>query len=128
MELNNTKQFGMNLKILRKQMGVTQQRMANTLNTSRSCISNYESGNRQPDNETIRHIADYFDVSVDYLLGRSTIKTVIKNDEDMFDIQKAISRVNLCDKLDVRCAPAHIKCALLEFYIYLTKKEGMQKK
>lgn len=123
MDINKTEQFGINLRILRKQMGITQQDMANTINTSRSCISNYESGNRQPDNETIGLIADYFDVSVDYLLGRSTVKTVIRNDGIIRDMQKKISRVCSWNTLDMSSVPAHIKCALLEFYIYLAKNE-----
>ena len=66
-DIQKAEEFGTNLKSLRKQMGITQQEIAKTINTSRSCISNYESGNRQPDNETIKLLADYFDVTVEYL-------------------------------------------------------------
>lgn len=115
--------FGINLKTLRKQKGLTQQDMGEIINTSRSCISNYESGNRQPDNETIKLLADYFNVSIDYLLGRSLVKTVFKSENEMSEIGKVISRVELSRTLDVSKAPAHIKCAVAEFYKYLQRKE-----
>ncbi len=120
----NTEKFGENLKTLRKQKGITQQQIADTINTSRSCISNYESGNRQPDNETIKLLADYFDVSVDYLFGRSEIKTLIKSNGMMKDIQNFLSRINSFDTLDISDNSAYIKCAVVEFYAYLLKKDG----
>ena len=118
-----TDKFGINLRMLRKQKGITQQDMADKLNTSRSCISNYESGNRQPDNETIKLIADYFDVSIDYLLGRSPIKTTFKKESSMNELQEILHRANLARILDVSHAPTHIKCAVAEFYTYLLNKE-----
>ena len=44
------------------------------LGVTESAVSFYESGKRQPDYNTLMKIADYFDVSVDYLLGRNTQK------------------------------------------------------
>ncbi len=46
--------------------------LANHLNISRTTISMWESGNCQPDNDTLVKIAEYFDVSTDFLLGRIT--------------------------------------------------------
>ena len=43
------------------------------MNLSKSAISMYESGTREPDHETTERIADYFNVDVDYLLGRSNV-------------------------------------------------------
>ncbi len=118
-----TDKFGINLRILRKQKGLTQQDMAEIINTSRSCISNYESGNRQPDNEIINLLADYFSVSIDYLLGRSTVKTVFKSENDMSEMNKALFYAETSRALDVSKAPPHIKCAVAEFYNYLQRKE-----
>lgn len=127
MDIQKAEEFGTNLKSLRKQMGITQQEIAKTINTSRSCISNYESGNRQPDNETIKLLADYFDVSVDYLFGRSEVKTLIKSNSLMKDIQKFFSRINSFNTLDISNTSAYIKCAVVEFYAYLLKKERGRK-
>ena len=128
MDIEKTQNFGENLKLLRKQMGLTQQGIADKINTSRSCISNYESGNRQPDNETIKVLADFFDVSVDYLFGRSDVKSIIKNSEKVAETEKLLSRAESVNLLDLSDASAYVKCAVLEFYAYLLKKERINKK
>lgn len=125
--MEKTENFGKNLKRLRNQLGITQQEIADKINASRSCISNYESGNRQPDNETIRLLADFFDVSVDYLFGRSEVKTLIKNNDIIKEVQKFSSRVNSFNALDISTASPYVKCAVVEFYTYLLKKEKINK-
>ena len=75
--------FGKNIKKLRKMKGYTQEQLADVLNTTRSCISNYELGNRQPDSETVTAMADFFDVSIDFLMGRSSVSLSIKSDEEL---------------------------------------------
>ena len=45
----------------------------------RTTYSNYESGNRQPDNETLKKLADFYEVTVDYLLGKDTINDQARN-------------------------------------------------
>lgn len=60
-------------KALRVQKGKSQRELAEDLNLSKSAISMYESGAREPDHETTEKIADYFNVDVDYLLGRSNV-------------------------------------------------------
>lgn len=62
------------LKSLRKSNGLTQDELAKVLKVSRSTIGMYENGSREPDYETLEAIADYFNVDIDYLLGR-TLKT-----------------------------------------------------
>lgn len=56
------------LKILRTGKGVSQQIVADYLEITRQAYSNYENGNRDPDNETLLKLAEYFGVTVDYLL------------------------------------------------------------
>lgn len=56
------------LKKLRLEKGVSQQTVADYLEITRQAYSNYENGNRSADYETILKIAEYFEVSVDYLL------------------------------------------------------------
>ena len=55
---------------LRKAKNLTQKEMADFLLTSQQTYSRYEKGTREPDIETIIKLADYFGVSVDYLLGK----------------------------------------------------------
>ena len=115
--------FGQNLKFLRKQKGLTQQSMAEMINTSRSCISNYESGSREPDNETLKNLADYFDVSVDFLFGRSEVRKTIKNDGVLRELQEAINHAEHTSFLHIESSPAHVKCAVVKFYTYLLSRE-----
>ncbi len=63
----------MRLKELRKQRNITQSELAKYLGVVKSTISLYENENRLPDIETINKLADYFNVTVDYLLGRETL-------------------------------------------------------
>ena len=65
---------------------LTQAQLGEIINVSESTISLYKHGKRQPDYETLFHIADYFEVSTDYLLGRVDISTFVKqtkNDEEL---------------------------------------------
>lgn len=62
----------MRLKDLRKEKGITQLQLAMELNMSQNTISRYETGERQAGYDELIKIADYFNVSIDYLLGRDT--------------------------------------------------------
>lgn len=61
----------MRLKQLRKARGITQLKLAIDLNMSQNTVSRYESGEREPGISELLQIADYFRVSVDYLLERT---------------------------------------------------------
>lgn len=63
--------FFMRLKLLRKQKYMSQLSLAMKLNTTQMSISRYETGKREPDLKTLILIADFFDVSIDYLLERT---------------------------------------------------------
>lgn len=60
-----------NLRELRKARHMTQVRLALELNMSQNTISRYETGEREPCLSDLIRIADYFNVSIDYLLGRT---------------------------------------------------------
>lgn len=61
--------FGDKLKRLREAQGLSQQQLADKLDMSPSGIGMWEQNRRQPDNETLKKVAQFFDVSTDYLLG-----------------------------------------------------------
>lgn len=61
----------MRLKELREKRKITQQRLAMELNMSQNTISRYETGTREADYRSLIAIAEYFQVSVDYLLERT---------------------------------------------------------
>ena len=64
--------FGQILTNLREEKGIYQKELAIYLNVTISTISNYENGVHLPDLNTLCLIADYFGVTTDYLLGRSS--------------------------------------------------------
>ena len=66
-------EFAERLKNLRQEIGATQAQLAKTLNTTQRRISYLELGKVEPDLRLLWQIADYFDVSVDYLIGRKEI-------------------------------------------------------
>lgn len=59
------------LSYLRKQHKLNQTEMAKKLGMGRTTYAMYEQGNRSPDYNTLNQIADFFDVTTDYLLGRT---------------------------------------------------------
>lgn len=62
--------FSERLKELRKSRHLSQRELADKMHISKSAVSMYESGQREPDHKTLEEIADYFNVDIDYLLGR----------------------------------------------------------
>lgn len=58
----------MRLKQLRKERGISQLKLATDLNMNQNSVSRYENGEREADYETLIKLANYFHVSIDYLL------------------------------------------------------------
>ncbi|MBQ8427946.1 MAG: helix-turn-helix transcriptional regulator [Clostridia bacterium] len=66
-------EFAERLKSLRQEMNATQNQLADALQTTQRKISYWESGKIEPDLQSLWKIADFFDVSIDFLLGRKDI-------------------------------------------------------
>ena len=60
-----------NIKKLRKEKGLTQISLQMKTGVEQALISKYETGERVPPTDTLILLADFFDVSIDYLLGRT---------------------------------------------------------
>ncbi|MGN0162854.1 MAG: helix-turn-helix domain-containing protein [Candidatus Ornithomonoglobus sp.] len=65
--------FSKRLRELRQSKDLTQQKFADYIGISKSSVNMYERGEREPGLETIEMIADFFNVDLDYLLGKSNI-------------------------------------------------------
>ena len=84
---NHTTEFSQRLKDLRIQNELTQIELSKILNIAQPTLSGYETGHTEPDNMTLTQIANYFGVSVDYLLGRKNKKSpVIENEVELNDL------------------------------------------
>lgn len=67
-----------NLRQLRCKRGISQQQLAETIGFSQQAINKYENHKIEPDIETLIKLADFFDTSVDYLIGHTEIDHVIE--------------------------------------------------
>lgn len=63
--------FGERLKLLRIEKGLTQKEIAEFLGIATNAYQNYEYDKREMNITVLKTLADYFDVSIDYLVGRS---------------------------------------------------------
>lgn len=70
------------LKALRTQQSKTQQEMADLLGITRQGYAKYENSLGEPDNSTLAKLADYFEVSTDYLLGRTDNPVLTSKEKD----------------------------------------------
>jgi transcriptional regulator with XRE-family HTH domain len=73
---------------------MSQEELAGKLNITRASLSHYETDRREPDFETLMKIADFFHVSVDYLMGRTD------NEQQTLDahVSEFLRRVELSDE------------------------------
>lgn len=59
------------LKELRSSKNLTMEQLGKEINSTKGTISNYENGNKKPSLDMLIKLADYFNVSIDYLVGRT---------------------------------------------------------
>ncbi|MGE6368342.1 helix-turn-helix domain-containing protein [Planococcus kocurii] len=77
--------LGSKIKKLRDREGIQQKDFAKKIGVSNVVLSRYESDERKPDYDTLQKIADYFEVTTDYLLGREEKKYPAWGDEAEFE-------------------------------------------
>lgn len=69
------------IRELRKERNLTMKKLGESIGVAESTISLYETGKRQPDNEMLKKIADFFNVSTDYLLGRDVPESLFPSED-----------------------------------------------
>lgn len=115
---------GNRLRELRKERKLTQAELGKHINVSKVSISGYENGERTPDTDNLARLADFFGVTIDYLLGRSDIpdKTVKEQAEEAYndpDFQYAMRSLNGMDQ--------ESKEEVLNFIEYVLQREKGRK-
>ncbi len=85
----------MNLKKLRNNLGLTQEEVAANLNLARTTYRNYENNTREPDIKTLIKIANFFDVSLDFLCERQNKNLIFtdgltKEKKELIDMIKSL--------------------------------------
>ena len=80
---------------LRKQKGYTQSDFAKIIKFSKSTVAMWELGQREPGNDTLLEIANFFDVSIDYLLGNDQKeKPTTVSDDGLCKINSIFARLS----------------------------------
>jgi len=85
---------GDRIAALREARHLTQEQLAQILEISRASLSHYEKNRRAPDYETLTKMAEFFDVSVDYLVGRTDQPSSALDE----DIKQFIDSLELSDQ------------------------------
>jgi transcriptional regulator with XRE-family HTH domain len=70
------------IKKLRSEKNLTQKQLAEEIGVSKSTVAMWETGDRKPSRELLEQVADYFNVDMDYLYGRTYIRKARLFDED----------------------------------------------
>ena len=104
-------------KKLRKSRNMTQGELAEAIGITRSRLSMYELGKREPDFETLEAIADYFNVDIDYLMGRTdktTISGFVREKDDFYTIVLNARMTHERNQETYRHEQQHIDCGDLD--------------
>lgn len=116
-------EFGKRLEQLLEERELTQRQVSNDLHIAATTLNGYVKGNREPDYGTLVRIAEYFEVSTDYLLGVTNIR---KGSEQPLDVREGdlvgIYRSLQPEKQDLLIEQAHL------YHRYDLKKKEHQKR
>jgi len=113
--MDRTTILGQRLRQLREERGLLQKDIANKFGITDSAIGHYERGDRTPDADTLSRFAEFFQVTTDYLLGRTGIRKPIetiaahRSDDPMNEL------------------PEDARKSLEEYREYLFRKHGLIK-
>ncbi len=97
-KFENGNKFKETVRFLRKQNRMTQNELGDVLGYGYSAISNYESGRNEPSINNLIKIADYFNVSIDYLVGHELKIDSADNYEYAMKIKKLSECINTFKK------------------------------
>jgi len=94
---------GDRMALLRKNRQLTQEQVSKEIKVTKAAVSNYETGQSAPSNETLVALADLFNVYTDYLLGRTNVASPSGMSEDSsFLILKELIKKYSIDLTDPR--------------------------
>lgn len=104
-----------NLKLLRQEYGISQQRLAEAIGVSQPSINKYENHNIEPEIEVLKRMADYFNTSIDFIVGHTDIRRKIEH-TDVFHLNQfeteVITRFRSLDEEEKKCIDMTIKTFL----------------
>ena len=83
--------FGDNLRTLIEERDITQKELARQLNIAPSTLGSYVQNVREPDFSTLKLLADYFDVSIDYLIDHYQKKTDTRQEQELLRVFRSLT-------------------------------------
>lgn len=112
-----------NIQTIRENLNLTQKTVSSDLGLTQQAFSRYERGEREPDLETLIKLADYFQVSVDYLIGHDNAimkrpyseiaENFIKEFQELFSEERFIKIARTYKKLDDKQRDAFLLAILM---------------
>lgn len=103
-----------NLKLLRQEHGISQQRLADAIGVSQPSINKYENHSIEPEIEILKRMAEFFNTSIDYIVGNTDIREKIER-KDFYELNsnelKMLSSYRALTKRQQEC----INCTIDTF-------------
>ncbi|MFD0621018.1 helix-turn-helix domain-containing protein [Paenibacillus sp. GCM10027629] len=119
---------GNRISELREQKGWTQEELATMIGISRAALSHYEKNRRKPDFETLTQLADLFQVSIDYLIGRTnTSQHVLDPEIEHFTEQLELSDSELLERFNLTVDGQQLTDDEARRFIAFVRAERMMK-
>lgn len=115
----NISKLNENIAFFRKKRGITQEELANALGVTNQAVSKWESGKCAPDIQLLPDIAEYFNISIDELFGRSVnsdIPTKIQSPKE--------TSSNLDTAIDIASQKGYISSSILQFKLRVGCEES----
>ena len=115
----NISKLNENIAFFRKKRGITQEELANALGVTNQAVSKWESGKCAPDIQLLPDIAEYFNISIDELFGRSVnsdISTKIHPPKE--------TSSNLDTAIDIASKKGYISSSILQFKLRVGCEES----
>lgn len=120
--------YGNRIAELREQKGWTQEELATSIGISRAALSHYEKNRRKPDFETLTQLADLFQVSIDYLIGRTAhSQTTLDPEVRQFAEQLELSDTEILERFNLSIDGQQLTDEEARRFIAFVRAERMMK-
>lgn len=117
---NENNIIGKRIRELRRACDLSQEELASEFYITRPCLSNYENGHRTPDVKLLQKLCEKFNVSMNYIFGKTTPEEEVNTLANaMQDIKPFLTREG---HLDLSYAPPLVKIFVVNIYLYLMRK------
>lgn len=127
------KNFSDRLKSLRKEKDLTGEQLGKIFNVTKTAVSYWESGKNFPGEDMVKKIAEYFEVSTDFLLGKSDIRNPyitegieVREEQEKYNVAKLDDDISIWFSKDEYSddLPEDVKNSMRDYLRFLLKEHG----